>query len=120
MNGPINLFRWYIDGVLVSNGIAEGAFPSQNARIVWVGQSWHLPTLTKWDYIRYGDIALDGSGDFDSADGVGLRDWRYFEKCAGNSGIGVDAGPGCRWADMDGDGDVDLVDFAGFQGVFGG
>ncbi len=120
VNGPINLFWWYIDGELVTNGIAEGAFPSNGPRITWRGKSWQMPAFNRWDCIRYGDIAVDGSGDFDSADGVGLRDWRYFEECSRNSGISIDAGPGCRWADMDGDGDVDLVDFAGFQGVFGG
>ncbi len=113
-------YIWYIDGEIVDSGKPEGDVLTHQPGVNIRAKARFVESTTIWDYIRYGDIAEDGSGDFDSADGVGLRDWRYFEECAGNSGIGVDAGPGCRWADMDWDGDVDLVDCAGFQGVFGG
>ena len=117
-NGAIDLFWWYVDGELAASGIAEGPFPSEDARITWQGRSWHLPNLTQWDYIRFGDIPTDGSGDFDSEGGVELRDWRYFVECVERTGITPDD-PGCRWADMDFDSDVDMRDFGHFQRLFG-
>ncbi len=115
-----DLYIWYIDGVIVDSGVPEGAFPADNARITFRGKSWHLPAVIRWDYIRYGHIPIPGSGDFDSEGDVDLRDFFYFHECASNSGPGTDAGPGCRWADMDADTDVDLIDFALFQLAFTG
>jgi len=33
--------------------------------------------------------------------------------------LSADVGPGCRFADFDGDTDADLLDFAEFQNTFG-
>jgi len=36
------------------------------------------------------------------------------------TGPNINAGPGCRWADMDADTDIDLHDFGAFQAAFTG
>lgn len=113
------LYIWYIDGQVVDSGKPEGAFPSDNARITWVGRSWHLPAVNSWDYIRYGTIPFEGSGDFDSDGDHDLRDFYFLHECI----LGVDrpvmpdggVDPGCLWADVNADGAVDLIDFADFQ-----
>jgi hypothetical protein len=120
-------YQWFVDGALLDEGIADGPFPARDASIVWVGRSWWLPTLNAWYYIRFGDIPADSSGDFDSNADIDLRDFYFFHECLANERIGMnggpgkDAGPGCRWANMEGDGaDVDLADFAAFQNIFDG
>lgn len=118
-------FHWYVDGALVLEGLADSSFPDFDSRITWQGRSWMQPTLNAWDYIRFGDIPEDGSGDFDGEGDVDLRDFFYLHECLTNAGPGLfggpggNAGPGCRWADFDADGDVDLVDFRSFQSIFG-
>ena len=53
-------------------------------------------------------------------------DYYFVEDCLTKDGPGIfsgpdnDAGPGCRFADCDGDGDVDLRDIAAFQNAFTG
>ncbi len=47
-------YRWFIDGVLIDEGVAEDVFPSDNSRITWRGKAWHLPCENAWDYIRFG------------------------------------------------------------------
>jgi len=49
-------YRWFVDGAVVDEGLAPQAFPSHDASISWGGQSVNLPTLNKFDYIRYGSI----------------------------------------------------------------
>jgi hypothetical protein len=80
-----------------------------------------------WEHVRYGVIPPDAAGDFDSSNSIGLFDFYFFQECLTNLRIGInggpgnDAGPGCRWANMDGaDSDVDLADFAAFQNAFDG
>jgi hypothetical protein len=63
-------------------------------------------------------IPATGSGDFDSSGAVNLRDFYFFEECLRNGGSGTNAAPSCTWADMDADGDADLLDFAEFQVAF--
>jgi len=108
---PIPSYSWYINGYLVDNGSAEGGFPADNSTITWRGRAAQFPTTNHWHYIRYGDIPVDASGDFDSDGEVDDFEVFYFDECLSESGAGVDAGPGCRWADMDGDTDVDCDDF---------
>ncbi len=116
------LYAWYIDGDLVDSGVPEGPFPSFDAFIVWAGSSWHEPALNRWDYIRYGDLQEPFSGDFDSDGDRDGRDAFYFAECIAErgNGPGAPADPGCPWADMDADGDVDFADFGQFQRAFTG
>jgi hypothetical protein len=105
----------FIDGLVVDTGVPAGSYPSAVPVIAWRARAVFLDTTTRWDYIRFGQMPGDGSGDFDSNGSVELFDFRYFAECRSNSGPGVDAGPGCRWADTDADTDVDAQDFAQFQ-----
>ena len=64
-------------------------------------------------------IACGSHGDFDGDCVLDLGDFRWLSSCQ----TGPDAGPvdpGCETADIDGDGDSDLRDFAAFQAVFTG
>jgi len=114
------LYIWFVDGVIVDQGKPEGAFPSYDPFIVWRTKAAWMPNRTEWDYIRYGRLPDDHSGDFDSSGTLTLFDFRYFDECRANSGPDINAGPGCRWADIDADTDVDLHDFAAFQVAFTG
>ncbi len=113
------LYIWTIDGQVFDSGVPEGAYPTSDSNnIIWWTKSWFLPNTTKWDYVRYGRIPDDGSGDFNSDAFVDVDDFYFFQECRTNSGPATDAGPGCRWADMDQDSDVDAHDFALFQLAF--
>ena len=113
-----DLYLFYIDGRVVDAGVPEGPYPSGVPAINLAASAYFVESTTIWDYVRWGDIPVDGSGDFDSDGGVDLGDFYFFHECASNSGPEDDAGPGCRFADMDHDTDVDLRDVAGFQNAF--
>jgi hypothetical protein len=119
-------YAFYIDGYLIDEGPPEGPFPAYNPRISWRGRSWYLPCENAWDYIRYGVIPEDASGDFDSDAAHTLIDHYFVYDCLAKDGPGIfggpdnDAGPGCRFADFDADSDVDLLDLAEFQNLFSG
>jgi len=119
-------YAFYIDAHLIDQGVPQGSFPAYESLITWRGKSWQLPCENAWDYIRYGVIPQDGSGDYDSDGAVTQVDFYFFHECLTNvrpginGGPGNDAGPGCRFADFDSDGDTDLLDFAEFQNAFGG
>ncbi len=113
-------YIYFVDGQIVDAGFTLSSFPSEDARIIWGSKMWFDESTNWWDYVRFGTIPQDFSGDFDSDSDVDVDDFRYFAECAAGSGPGVDAGPGCRWADMDADADVDLHDFALFQLAFTG
>lgn len=119
-------YAFYIDAYLIDAGLPEGPFPAYDSLITWRGKSWQVPCHNAWDYIRYGVIPADGSGDYDSDGVVTLDDFYFFHECLTNTRPGInggpdeDAGPGCRFADFDGDTDVDLLDFAEFQDLFTG
>ncbi len=104
-------YIWYIDSQIVDAGLPEGAFPSFNPHMNFRNKAGWLPNTTKWDYIRYGTIPQPASGDFDSSGIVDLEDLYFFNDCL----LGPDAdGPGCRWADMNGDRLVDGADIGLF------
>lgn len=120
------LYVWYVDGLVVDSGLPEGIFPSFVPTIGFRTKSAFLEHTAAWDYIRYGVIPIDGSGDFDSDEDVDGRDFYFFHECLSNRRLGInggpgnDAGPGCRFADFDSDTDVDLRDMAEFQITFTG
>ncbi|MGE0480820.1 MAG: hypothetical protein AB7Q17_10160 [Phycisphaerae bacterium] len=125
-----NSYALYIDDALVEFGVPEGAYPSFSPRIAWAVGMGYFPNTTRWDYIRYGVIPQDAGGDFDSDGDIDPFDLHYFFECfdgmpdelaAGiTRGPQRASGPGCRWADMDSDGDTDLLDFAQFSARYTG
>ncbi len=60
-----------------------------------------------------------GIGDYDCDRSVDLADYESWSECFTGPFAGAYE-QGCRAFDFDFDGDVDLLDFAGFQGVFEG
>ncbi len=122
-----NRYTFYIDSFLIDQGAPEGPFPAlESPRITWLGRSIYLPCENGWDYIRYGVTPLDGSGDYDSDGAETLIDHYFVTDCLTKDGPGIvggpgeNAGPGCRFADFDADGDANLLDVAEFQNLFNG
>lgn len=119
------LYAWYIDGQVVDSGVPEGAYPTPTGVLAWRARAWFLDSTTRWDYVRYGTIPKDASGDYDSDAALGLDDFYFFHECLSVArpelpgGPGGNSGPGCRFADFDFDTDTDLRDFAKFQNTFG-
>lgn len=118
-------YTLYIDNQLVVESVPQGAFPPNDSAVISFRAScWYEPSMTRWDYVRFGRIPEDGSGDFNSDAYRDLFDFPYLHECFTNERIGInggpdkDAGPGCRWADFDADADVDLLDLAAFQNLF--
>lgn len=74
----------------------------------------------QFDGIYVATIAQPGSGDYDSNGGVDLYDFRFFQACHASSGPDGHAGVECRFADFDGDGDVDSADVGSLQIHFNG
>jgi len=100
-------YSWYIDNLLIDAGIPEGAYPSFSPQLNIRAKARFGPSVTTWDYIRYGTIPQPSSGDFDSNGTVDANDAYFFLDCL----LGPDsAGPGCRWADMNNDGTVNGED----------
>jgi len=122
-------YIWYVDGIVADSGIPEGRYPDPNAFVIWGASLTYEgapPATTAWDFVRLGRIPDDASGDYDSNGAETLFDLYFFDDCLTKDGPGIfggpgnDAGPGCRFADFDTDGDVDLLDFAEFQNLFNG
>ncbi len=120
-------YIWYIDGVVVDSGVPEGPYPDPNARLIWgaeISYNSAPPATTAWDYVRFGRIPDDASGDYDSDGAVTDFDYYFFHDCLTKVGPGIfggpaqNAGPGCRFADFDADTAVDLLDFAEFANQF--
>ncbi len=106
-------YIWYIDGQVVDAGVPEGVYPCLNPAINFRTKANNVPNTTKWDYIRYGIIPADASGDFDSDGDVDETDAYFFVDCL----LGPDydaSGPGCEWADMNADGIADGKDISLF------
>jgi len=119
-------FELWIDGILAAADVPEGIFPTPDALMSFGGLYYLSGHTTRWDYVRYGRIPLDGSGDYDSNGKLDGQDFYFFHECLTDARVGInggpanDAGPGCRFADFDADGDVDLRDMAAFQLAFTG
>lgn len=119
------LYVWYIDSQVVDSGIPEGPYPTNDSEMIWGTRHDIYENTARWDYIRFGRIPEDASGDFDSDIAVTLDDFYFFHECLSDArpelpgGPEGDAGPGCRFADFDFDTDTDLRDFAEFQNAFG-
>jgi hypothetical protein len=119
-------FGLWIDGVLEAADVPEDVFPTSDALMSFGTRYYRAESTSAWDYMRYGRIPADGSGDFDSDESVDLGDFYFFHECLTNRRPGInggpenDAGPGCRFADFDDDTDVDLRDLADFQNAFTG
>ena len=119
-------YLWYIDGQVVHSDVPGGAYPQSNPAIAWRAKSAFLESEVRWDYIRYGGIPIDGSFDYNGDADVDAGDYYFVEDCLTKDGPGIfggpnnDAGPGCRFADSDADGDVDLRDIAAMQNAFAG
>ena len=62
-----------------------------------------------------------GIGDYDFDQGVDLTDFAAWSSCMTGPSTADTAVPHdpCVAFDFDGDGDVDLLDFGGFQAIFG-
>ncbi len=108
-------YRFYVDTTLIDEGDAEGPYPSFTPTLTFGARSVFVDSTAEWDYIRWGDTPVSASGDITGDSLVDLDDLPFFLKCLDISGPGVDAGPGCRWADMDSDTDVDCDDWEAFK-----
>ena len=107
------MYYVFIDGVLVDSGAQEGPFPNASAKIIWGAQMWNTPSINEWDYVRYGVIPQNGSGDFNNNGTIDDTDLYYFVDCL--LGPATDAaGPGCKWADLNADGTANAADIQAF------
>jgi hypothetical protein len=106
-------YGWYIDNVIVDEGVPEGQYPSYTPTITFRARYYFSASTAQWDYMRWGDTPIPASGDFDSNGQVSPPDLYFFQDYF--SGPDVDAGPGARWADFDLDTDVDCDDWEAFQ-----
>ena len=113
-------YAWYIDGEVVDSGAPVGWYPTDSSSLIWGVRHEGFDATTRWQYLRYGTIPLDGSGDYDSDGILSTFDFYFLHECLSAGAPGDDAGPGCRFADLDSDADVDLHDFALFQNAFTG
>jgi hypothetical protein len=103
----------FIDGSMVDSGLPEGPFPNSSARIIWGANMWNTPSINDWDYVRYGVIPPDNSGDFNNNGVVDETDAYFFVDCLLSEPYDA-AGPGCKWADMNADGKADGADIRQF------
>jgi hypothetical protein len=109
--GPRYMYAWYCDAVLIDGGVANGPYPTADSRLIWGARHDTYENHTRWDYVRYGIIPQPGSGDFDSSGLVDQTDLYMFQDCL----LGpVPHGPGCSWADMNGDAITDGQDIGLF------
>jgi hypothetical protein len=117
-------YFWYIDGLVADSGVPQGPYPDANAVLGWGTRSNGFETTSAWDYIRFGRISDDGTGDIDTDNEADHVDTPYVIECLTRDGPEIfggpqqNAGPGCRFTDFDGDSDVDLLDFAEFANIF--
>ncbi len=112
LSGPElgDTFVVYIDGEIVDSGEAEGPFfnPPWQPGVNFRAKSKFVPSVSTWSHIRWGELQKPGSADFTLNGEVDFDDLPFFQEC-----LMTEAGnwAGCRWADMDFDGDVDCTDW---------
>jgi hypothetical protein len=108
-----NSYILYVDGVSVDAGIPEGPYPVTSSSITFRGKASTGVNITRWDYVRFGQIPIDHSGDFDSNAAVDANDLYFFVDCLLSPAYDA-AGPGCKWADMNNDGVANGADVSAF------
>ncbi|MFQ5463118.1 MAG: hypothetical protein ACE5E5_10905 [Phycisphaerae bacterium] len=113
-------YETYIDGQLIDDGIAEGAYPSSTPTMTWASGAWFHDNQSRWTFIRYGRTPDDGSGDFDGSGAADVFDLFYFSECIDRSLAGEAADPSCQWADFNADNTVDCTDAAAFAAIYTG
>ena len=100
--------------------ISAVADDQATVQIRWgMGPSDDSVTYPGWnidDFLIYGTGCDPLLGDHNGDELVNLGDFAAFPSCVQGPNGGL--GPGCVVFDFDGDSDIDLIDFAGFQGAF--
>ncbi len=102
-------YVYYLDGEVISSGTSLGPYPTASSVLLWSARYYLHDNTARWDYVRYGILPSDASGDYDSDGDVDETDVYFFVDCL----LGPDydaAGPGCEWADMNADGVADGKD----------
>ncbi len=113
---PPGTYAFWIDDMLIDAGIADGVYPDPlNSRINFRAKKVFVDSLAERDYMRWGDTPVPGSGDFSGDGQFNEADRPFFVECLEAGGPGVAAWPGCVWADMDSDTDVDCDDWEAFK-----
>ena len=107
------IYLFFIDGELLSSGVPDGPLfnPVWGAQVNFRSSAVLVPSTSIWSHFRWGEMQVDGGGDFTEDGAVGQDDVFYFQEC-----LTTEAGgwAGCEWADMDFDGDTDCDDWALF------
>lgn len=106
-----NEYCLFLDGICIQSGTSVAPYPVEGAVLLWATRYYLTDNTTKWDYLRYGKLPAENSGDFDSNGAVDTSDLYFFVDCLlGPAG----AWPGCKWADMNSDGSADGADVQAF------
>lgn len=108
-----SVYTLYVDSQIVDAGIPEGPYPVPSSSITFRGKASTGVNTTRWDYVRFGIIPPDHSGDFDSNGIVDFNDLYFFVDCLLAPAYDA-AGPGCKWADMNADGVANGADVSAF------
>ncbi len=96
-------YVYYLDGEIISAGTSLGPYPTASSVLLWSARYYLNDNTARWDYVRYGVITDNASGDYDSDGDVDETDVYFLIDCL--LGPYYDAaGPGCEWADMNADG----------------
>jgi len=116
----VDWFTVFIDGVVVDEGVPEGLLTQFVPAVLFRAKAQFGPSTTTWEYMRWGVIPADGSGDFDSNGAADAFDLFYFSECIDRSAAGEPADPSCQWADFNADNTVNCTDIAAFTAIYAG